>query len=777
MELFFVMLSLLVTAGIAVLLPIMSLVRSYRLGRELGDLRARFAILEHQLQAVTTSAPPAVPSPAAAQANQPDAPAAPEPVATPTVAPVIVPPAADAAAAVPLPASLPSPVAAAVSIDATTASAPQVLPGDAASHNTTPPEPPRAGVAGSSVIPSSAHEIEDAIGGRLMLWVGTIVLVLGLAFFLKYAFDNQWINEPMRVGLGMAAGLAIAAAGHRFVRRGYRAYGQILTGGGLAVLYLSVYAGYAYYGLFGPTAAFTLLVWVTIAGAWLADRQDALGLALIGVGGGYLTPFLVGGSTDQQVALFSYDALLAAGTLYLARRRDWPVLNVVSFVATWLTVGAWVDRYYSPAKWQRTEFFLTLYCALFLAILRAQVARHGWRSLVSLLLVTGPILYHLTSLAVLNGHGVAPLVYLIAVTVTGVGLAVRAQSVVGRVLVWAAVLPPLLAWVGNHGSSKWLVANLVAATAVFALHLVAQLDVVLRHERPLSRLDGVLMHVNGYALVAGLYLALEQVALAWAPGAALAVAGAHALLASQLRAPDRRSALHALAVALGAVTIACALQFDGPWLTVALATEGALVVALGLMLGEGWFRIGGAALLVSAICRYAALSLPATPPVFRWFQDEPFVMAGVLAAALYLVAWRYRVAADAVRERRIGQMLAVLLASIFIVVALSVENSVYWDLRGDVSSDAHFADSLSLSAIWTVCAGAFMAVGWWRRYAPIRFLAMALFGLTVLKVFLVDLSALGGIYRILGFIGVGLALLAVSFLYQRSRRKPASASQ
>ena len=52
---------------------------------------------------------------------------------------------------------------------------------------------------------------------------------------------------------------------------------------------------------------------------------------------------------------------------------------------------------------------------------------------------------------------------------------------------------------------------------------------------------------------------------------------------------------------------------------------------------------------------------------------------------------------------------------------------------------------------------------------------MALFGLTVLKVFLVDLSSLGGIYRILGFMGVGLVLLAVSFLYQRARRKPPAA--
>ena len=64
-----------------------------------------------------------------------------------------------------------------------------------------------------------------------------------------------------------------------------------------------------------------------------------------------------------------------------------------------------------------------------------------------------------------------------------------------------------------------------------------------------------------------------------------------------------------------------------------------------------------------------------------------------------------------------------------------------------------------------------------RAFPPLRYLAMALFGLTVLKVFLVDLSSLGGIYRILGFIGVGLVLLAVSFLYQRGRRGAATATE
>jgi uncharacterized membrane protein len=726
--LFLGLLSVILAFGIVVLLPLLSWARTHRMDRELTELRARLAALEEEIRLGRARGPAGADSfPSAAPASEPLVPAAPSTDAEPEPRP--------AAPAPEMPMRLPE------------------LP---------------AGVHGST----DREGLEAAIGGRLMLWVGTIVLVLGVAFFLKYAFDNDWITETMRVLLGAAAGLALAAIGHRFAGRGFRAYGQILTGGGLAVLYLAIYAAFDYYTLIGQTPAFLLLVAVTVGAAWMADRQNALGLALMGVGGGFATPFLVSSGVDAQVTLFSYDALLVMGTLYLARRRDWPVLNLVSFAAAWFTIFAWGNQFYSPEKWRRTEVFLTLFCALFLGILRAERGRHGWRSPTALVLALGPAIYHLSSLAVLGWHGAAPLVYLIAVTLVTVAAAARVQSTAWRVVCWGAVVPPLLAWLSSHGTSHWLFANLVAACGIFAMHALAQLDVVFRHERKLGRLDAVLFHLNGYALVAALYLALENVALSWAPTAALAVAALHAGLAWTFRPVDRTAALHALAVALGAVTIACALRLDGPWLTVALAVEGGLVIWLGLQLDEGWFRIGGAGVLMAGVLRYAGLSLPITPVVFALFQDEPFAMGAALAAVLYGVAWVYRRhGTTGLREGRLGLTIAVLLASGLLIVACSAENDIYWNLRGDVSADARFASSLALSGVWVVGASVFIAVGLWRDFAPIRFLAMALFGLTVLKVFLVDLSALGGIYRILGFIGVGLVLLAVSFLYQRTKKK------
>jgi uncharacterized membrane protein len=730
--------SALVAALLWLVLPLVSWLRTSRLTRELAEVKARLSALEARQQAAPPLRDVAAPAP-------------------------VTPPAAAAPDAAP-----PTPPASATE---TRTDGQTYGPTEPQTHG--PTDPQTYGPTEPQTYRPA--DLEEAIGGRLMLWVGAIVLVLGVAFFLKYAFDNEWINETMRVALGIAAGLGLIVAGQRFSGRGYRAYGQMLAGGGIAVLFLSVYAAFSFYALIGRTTTFLLLVMLTAGAAVLADRQRAFGLAIMAVGGGFMTPFLVGGGQDAQLTLFSYDALLVVGTLYLANRQDWPGLNALSFVLTVFTICAWTVEYFTPAKWLRTELFLTLFCVLFLLILRAQLARHGWRHLASFLLAAGPLLYHLASLALLEPHGVAVWVYLIAATMAAVGLAARADASAGwRWAAFAAVILPMLAWIDSHQSSRWLTANLVTAVAIFALHLLAQLDRIFRHQRMLEWGDHLLQHLNGYALIAALYMSVEDVWLSIAPTLCVAVGVAHGAVTARLWGSDRRAALHALAVAIGALTVALAVQLDGPWLTVALGVEGALVIVLGLHLGERAFRLGGAGVMAAAVFRYMGLTLPDRPAVFHPIAHEAFVIGLLLAALLYWVAWYARRIERAGAARAFsGTTIAVVVASFLVVVACSAHNDAYWTLEGDNSADARFASSLALSAIWTVLASAFIGVGLVRDFAPLRYLSMALFGLTVLKVFLVDLSSLGGIYRILGFIGVGLVLLAVSFLYQRGRgRRP-----
>src|SRR5207244_12265833 len=135
----------------------------------------------------------------------------------------------------------------------------------------------------------------------------------------------------------------------RFVRTGYRVYGQVLSGCGLAILYVSTYAAFNFYHLVSQPVAFTLMSGVTTMAAWLADRQHSQSLALVAVGGGFATPFLLPATTDAEIALFGYASILIAGTMLLSRRRDWPTLNVVSYAFTVLTVAGWAAQFYSPS--------------------------------------------------------------------------------------------------------------------------------------------------------------------------------------------------------------------------------------------------------------------------------------------------------------------------------------------------------------------------------------------------------------------------------------------
>ena len=619
---------------------------------------------------------------------------------------------------------------------------------------------------------NGARGLEEAIGGRLLLYVGTIVVVLGAAFFLKYAFDREWITESMRVVLGGLAGMALVVGGLRLGRAGYAAYGQVLTGGGLAVLYLAVYAAFGFYGLIGSAVAFVLLTVVTAGAALLADRQDSQPMAVMAIGGGFLTPFLVGGTTDAQVTLFSYISLLVLGTIYLARRRKWPWLNVLSYALTILTVAAWADAYYARSKYLRTELFLTIFCALFLiALLHARRLGTGGGRLVALVLVSAPVLYHAVSLGILAPHGVAFLIYVIAFTVGAVGWATRRAPPEVRVLLWAAVTLPLLGWIDVHQSRQWMAPSLVTLGAVFALHLLAQMDRLTRTEDDLGHSDLLLLHLNGLGLFFGVYELLDRQAVAWVPRIGLALVALHAGIAWWLRPRHRHAALHGLAVAFALLAATVGVKLDGGWLTAAWAAEGAAVMWIGLRVGRGWFRAAGGALLAVACGRWLVLSmLQPVPANFRLFVNEPTALGVLLIALCYGLAWLHR--ANRSPEHTYARTIAglVVSASVATAILLTAQNHAYWEIQGASNADATFAGQLALSLTWAGYAAVLIVIGIRRGYRPIRYTAIVLFGLTVVKVFVADLSGLEGIYRVLGLLVVGTILLLVSFLYQRRRK-------
>jgi uncharacterized membrane protein len=77
------------------------------------------------------------------------------------------------------------------------------------------------------------------------------------------------------------------------------------------------------------------------------------------------------------------------------------------------------------------------------------------------------------------------------------------------------------------------------------------------------------------------------------------------------------------------------------------------------------------------------------------------------------------------------------------------------------------AEQYTYSAIWLAFGVALLAAGVWLRSQAVRLASAAVVILTVLKVFLVDMRDLTGIFQALSLIGLGAVLLGIGWLYQR----------
>lgn len=626
-----------------------------------------------------------------------------------------------------------------------------------------PPEPSAAPVPDAG----TADSLEGQIGGRWLLYIGMATILIGASYFVKLAIDNEWVTPAMRILLGSVTGMVLIAAGPLFRRRGYVLYGQILAGGGVAILYICVYAAFNYYALIGSNAAFTLMVLITGGAAAMADREQSQGLALMAVGGGFVTPFLVSSGRDAQVALFGYDTVLVAGTMVLARRRNWPALNAVSFVLTIATLAAWAAQYYRPDRWLTTYLFLTLFAAMFIYI-RHESRRWGTAAATAVahLLILAPVLYHVFALALLADHGTALLVYLVLATAAGLAVNARADAAALRLLLWFAVMLPFFAWSADHRSWSAM-AICTVAVAIYAMHGAAQAVAASRHGA-LAGFDLVLLYVSALGLYLGFEVALEHRAVAVLPLVALVIAAWNGVLAASIRRrlPGLWVHVAVLAAAFGA--IASARQFDGPAKPVGWAVLASGLLWLGLAESSRWLRLWGGVLLSIAVLQLVDL-LFAPAPVSQPVLVNPRALAALFVAALMFAlgrAHRRAPPADtAARQLRAGLLVVANLLALAVITA-GIRD--FWTAQAPGRS-GYLAMQVMISLAWAVYAVVLVVAGMRRRYAPVRYLAMAVFGVTIPKVLLLDLAELEQAYRVMSAIGLGVLLLIASFLYQRYR--------
>jgi uncharacterized membrane protein len=676
----------------------------------------------------------------------------------------------------------------------------------------------RAAAARTRPQSQAAHagDLESVIGRNWTSWVGAVVVVIGVCFFLKYAWEQGWLAMPPagRVAAAILTGVGFGVAGE-WARRREQMTGLAATlgGAGVAIVMAALFAAAT---MFDPAVLSrrAAVAGVSVAAAvaiWRAIRADTLALAVVAMVGAYLAPAVLHSGRDESPLLMAYLAALTGVGLTLAHLRPrWGNLRWLVFTLTGLWVGAWL-LWFGTRGMHRplglaavSVFFAGFLGEAYLAATRLRGGKGGatdaagdWLegslATVSMLATAAAVGAYWVLLPAGVDGGRGGWFHLSAIAAVTVGLAsvhgLIAVSSPSRVFARSSVLQaaalltlavPLalgnvaitVAWGGLGVALAALAWRRPDATAARAW-AVALLGLALGRLFTLDLADGALRavrwHVGGQGVSAWLLLA-------WA--LAVAAHGVAWLVTSRGGSADAKGPAPRLAelgaplaaAGTGVFFVAGALYWGGGPLTLLALTWVAGLVALagrrGAAGGGDGLAYGahaGVALFVVA-CKWAAFDgigptvrawdqVGTTPPLFN-----PFGLAGV---AIALLAVRLGAASRDADARGAAAVAAGVVA--FLLLNLETLRGVdYFAAAADPT-----VKLVAISVLWGLVGLGSVVVGFARGVRPLRYAGLALLGVTLGKILFVDLATVPPVFRILSFLAVGAVLLCTSFVYHR----------
>ncbi|MDR3542916.1 MAG: DUF2339 domain-containing protein [Desulfosporosinus sp.] len=516
---------------------------------------------------------------------------------------------------------------------------------------------------------------EEELAGTWFSRLGILAIMLAVAFFLKWSFDNHLIGELGRIVIGLIFGLAFLGIGEYFQHKKFQVYGQGFTGGGVAILYFSIFAAFTFYHLITQPIAFVLMVLITMTASLLAVRYDSPTVGIFGIVGGFATPFLLSNGQNNQVILFTYIAILDAGVLLVAYFKKWPIFNYLTFLFTYLsfTVGLCNPTSNDMGRFDAVSFsYLTLFFLIYLGI-----------SFTRNLRLKETFLKMDMSLILLN-------------------------AVIYFALSYGLLIDFIKDWIGF-----W---------AVF-LGLIY-----------------LLMGTFIYRRYTG----------------------------------TRNLSLTLLAVAAGFITLAVPLQLDGYWISMAWAVEAVIIFYLSLKINPAKLPLAGFLILVLTIISLFKQPFMMTGEEGWIFLNKAAVTYLIVILAMAIIVWLFqRQARNSSTKLNRSLLLSLQITlNLLIIVFFTQEINAYYAYRWRLVNYNGLSlfqnpQDLMLSIIWGLHAAVLVLLGFWRRLKGIRWFGLGFLGIVIFKVFLYDLSNLNTPYRILSFMGLGIILLAVSWLYQR----------
>jgi uncharacterized membrane protein len=649
---------------------------------------------------------------------------------------------------------------------------------------------------------------EFAIASTWLLRAGIVVIVACVGWFLKWSIDQGLVGPMGRTAMSMLVGVGLLGWGYRLFGKKYHLMGQGFFGGGLATLYFSMYAAGPMYGLVPMSAAFALMILVTVTAGLLSVRVDSMLVAILGIIGGFCTPIMLSTGEANFLVLYSYLLILGLGILALSHFKPWRLLNYLGFFLTWLLVLGSLWRYSKP------DFPVVM-------------------TLISLLFVLHTSIVYWYNVMRNERCTVLELIYLVANAVmfglTGYGLIRythgRPGPAVLTVSVAAFYTAHVFAFLKTKRGDRKLLVTLIAMAGFFT---TLTMPLVLEKESltmSWSLLAVMFLWLSGkvgspflrslsYLLYAVVFVKLAAVDLArnfphprsggsgdfsaylrqmtdrlWTIGVSiLAIFAAFFIerrrpTAEKIAEPAKKTTggawMRTLFYWLGILIVFVYLQLEVnamfkfyvplrlPMLTVIWCAMGAFFL-MRYFQTEDWVNMTAASFFLGfGALKILLVDIAAwdinTSGVYMVEYGAAYLLAraldfGLVLFMLFLV-WHL------VRRRTEEESLASVygyggLVLLFIYSTLELNTLLYWKL------DSFQAGGISI--LWAIFAIAFVVGGIWKDLRGLRFAGLLLFAIVVGKVFLYDLQDTPVIYRVVAFLVVGIALLGGAFAYLKA---------
>ncbi len=630
-------------------------------------------------------------------------------------------------------------------------------------------------------------------------------MVLAIGFFVKYAIDNNWIGEVGRVGIGLLCGGILVGLAHK-LRNGYKAFSSVLLGGGIAVFYFTISLAYHNFNLFTQTTSFIIMVVITafaVAISLLYNRQE---LAIISLIGGFTAPFLVSNGSGHYQTLFFYLIILNAGLLIMAYNKAWRLLNLLAFIFTVVIFGSWllVSADEKKVTYQNGFIYATVFYLLFFAINIANNIKENKKFIASdfgILLVNTSLYFGAGLYCILNMHaeqykglfsagmGIFNLAasyflfrnrkvdtnilyLLIGITLTFVSLTAPLQLHGNYITLFWASETVLLFWLYQKSKISILqVSSLIIWVAMLISLLMDWNDVYSNNYLYLAIIFNKGFITTIYAAAASYlvyFFMKKQAIITIIPKNLFRITGLLLLFACGLLEIHFQFSHYYPQTQLNLIYL---LLYLAVFVSILLfvSVKKSLPISQDIRLG-----------LLSFCILFYFLSIPVSYGVQEmvlvkqlynshyWAHWSTTILIGMI---LYQIITTLRISHQRGNNVEIFTWLICAVSVAFLSVEIHLlTRAILFGPTNTLETLERIYIKTGLPILWGLCSFAFMWLGMRYKYKPLRIISLALFSITLLKLFLFDISNIPIAGKIAAFFCLGILLLVVSFMYQRLKK-------